>query len=85
MVKKFISKQISNEIPNPLINFIWYLWETYCSSSNESIFILVPCSKGQRVTILHTEISTVQDFGTAITATIVVRKSGDNYYMSLKQ
>jgi len=84
MVKKFISKQISDEIPSPLINFIWYLWETYCDSDNESIFMLSPCTKGQRVTILHTGMSTEQDFGTAITATILIRKSGDNFYMSLK-
>jgi len=85
MAKKIISKQISDEIPNPLINFIWYLWETYCDSADESIFMLIPCTNGQRITILPLEKSTEQNFGTGITGTILIRKNGENFYMSLKQ
>ena len=85
MSKRFISEQLLSEMSRPLINFIWYLWEMYCDpTAAEYLFILQPCAKGQRIVILHIDKTIEQDFGTAINATILIKKDGANYYMSRK-
>lgn len=33
----YTSEKLSRELPRPLINFLWYLWETY-GNPNESEF-----------------------------------------------
>ena len=83
MNEKFISEELVQEMPQSLLNFIWYLWETYCDPTvSESLFMLKPCSKGQRVIINSIGKTVEQDFDTAINTTIAIRKDGTKYYMS---
>ena len=83
MDDNYVSEELLKEIPQSLINFLWYLWDVYCDPDSEvSLLLLQAEDDGQRVTI-HPEIMTIkQDFGTAITATILIRKEGSKYYMS---
>ena len=83
MDDNYVSEELLKEIPQSLINFLWYLWDVYCDPGSEASLLLLQAEDGgQRVTI-HPEIMTVkQDFGTTITATILIRKKGSKYYMS---
>ena len=84
MVERYVSVDLMNELPKPLINFLWYLWYVYCDPyADESPFTLIQSSaKGQRVDIPYVNITVEQDFGTAIEATILIQKEGAKYYMS---
>ena len=83
MCDRFISMHLLNEIPRPLIYFIWYLWDVYCDpTANESLFLLKPGITGQRVTIQHINKTIEQDFGTAIEVTVTIQKNGSKYHMS---
>ena len=83
MAEKFVSERLLDELPNSLINFIWYLWEVYCDPAiEESLLSLQSGISGQRVIITQINKSVEQDFGTAIDATIAIRRDGSKYYMS---
>ena len=83
MDERFISERLLEEMPRPLINFIWYLWEIYCdSTANESQFILKSDGNSQSVTIPHIDKTIQQYFGAAIDATIIIRKNDTKFYMS---
>ena len=83
MAEKYVSERLLNELPNSLINFIWYLWEVYCDPAiEESLLLLQSGSSSQRVFIPQINKSVEQDFGTVIDAIIVIRRDGSNYYMS---
>ena len=83
MAEKYVSERLLNELPKSLINFIWYLWEVYYDpTAKESLLILQPGSRGQRVVIPQLDKSIEQDFGTAIDVTILIRRDGSKYYMS---
>jgi hypothetical protein len=81
MPERFVSEGLRRELPNAMLNFIWYLWELYCDPDNEvSVLELRPGDKGQRVTVAGQAVE--QDFGTAVEAQIVILKSGNIYLMS---
>ena len=83
MAEKFVSERLLKELPNSLINFLWYLWEVYCDpATEESRFVLQSGKSGQRVIIPHIDKSFEQDFGTAIDVTILIHRNGSDYYMS---
>ena len=83
MGEKYISELLLNELPNSLINFIWYLWEAYFdTATEESLFLLQSGKGGQRVILPQLNKFIEQDFGTAIDAIILIRRDGSNYYMS---
>ena len=83
MIEKFVSEQLLSQMPLPLLNFLWYLWDVYCDpNSAESILLLQPGEGCQRVTIPMAGKTVEQDFGTYIDATILIRKDGTKYYMS---
>jgi hypothetical protein len=83
MVEKYASERLLDELPRPLINFIWYLWEAYCDQTvEESVFLLKPGESGQRVVISQFDKSVEQDFGTSIDATILIQRDGSKYCMS---
>ena len=83
MIEKHVSERLMREMPRFLINFIWYLWDTYCDpDTEESLFLLQSDGNGQRVTIPLIDKTVVQDFGTAFNTTITIRKDGFKYYMS---
>ena len=85
MTEKYVSERLVNEMPRPLINFLWYLWEAYCDPIiQDNIFLLYPGDSGQRVTVLLVEKTVELEFGTAIDSIIVIRKEGSKYYMSRK-
>ncbi len=70
MSGRFVSDELRREIPNALLNFLWYLWELYCDPNTEvSIFTLEVGDKGQCVTVSGQTVE--HDFGTAIEAKIV--------------
>ena len=83
MNERYVSEQLAKEAPRSLLNFIWYLWETYCDpAAGKNQFMLQPCTNGQRIVIDSTSKTVEQDFGTAIYAVIVIQKDGEKYYMS---
>ena len=83
MGEKYVSDLLLNELPNSLINFIWYLWEVYFdTATEESLFLLQSGKDGQRVIIPQLNKSIEQDFGTAIDGIILIRRDGSDYYMS---
>ena len=83
MNERFISEELLNEMPRPLINFLWYLWEVYCDEADdESLFILQSGIIGQCITIQTTGKTVEQDLGTAIDTEILIRKEGAKHYMS---
>ena len=87
MIERFVSEDLLDEVPRPLINFIWYLWDVYCDEAGdegESLFVLEPGEAGQRVTLQRTGKTVEQDFGTEVAAVILVRKKGMKRCMSRK-
>ena len=83
MIEKYVSECLIGEIPKPLINFIWYLWEAYCPPTiKECQFLLQTGENGQRVTIPQINKSFEQDFGTAIDVVVLIRREMEKCYMS---
>ena len=83
MNEKYISEQVLDELPRPLINFLWYLWDVYCDPRAECVLLLLqPSGSSQKVTIPEINKAVEQDFGVAIDATIVICKDGAKYLMS---
>ena len=83
MIEKYVSEQLLVELSNPLIVFIWYLWEVYCDpESNENIFLLRSGENGQRITILPLNKIVEKDFGKKVDTTIRIQKHERKYYMS---
>ena len=89
---KYVSNVLINELPNFLINIIWYIWELYCDRSikESNTLILQPINGKQQIVIPVINKTIEQDFGMEpVEATIVIRKyvngSGKvEYYMSRK-
>ena len=85
MCEKYISERLMNDLTNPLINFLWYLWELYCDPNDgDNIFILSSDGNGQTVKIHSIDKTVNQDFGTNINAEIIIHKDGTKYFMSYK-
>lgn len=83
MTEKYVSERLLDELPRPLINFLWYLWEVYCDTdANESLLVLQPGEIGQRIIIPNADKTVEQDFGTKVEATITIQKIGLKYFMS---
>ena len=85
MTEKYVSERLLNEMPRPLINFLWYLWEMYCNPvAGDIIFVLRSGDNGQQVTMPLIGKTVEQEFGASIDSTILIRKEGSKYFMSRK-
>lgn len=84
MQEKYVSERLMKEEPQSLINFLWYLWETYCEKDKESRFLLQTEGDESRLNITICSIgkTITENFGTSINSTIVVHIDGSNCYMS---
>jgi len=83
VTEQYVSLQLLDELPKPLIRFLWYLWEVYCDpATEESSFLLQVGDSGQRVTILPIDKTVEKDFGIATDVRILIRKDGVKYCMS---
>lgn len=82
-MQKFVSERLTKQVPRSLINFLWYLFETY-RKENENRFILRTDGDERQlnITICSANKTIVQDFGININTAIVIRTDGENYYMS---
>lgn len=84
MQEKFNDEKVIRELPNALINFLWYLWETYCNNE-ETIFVLSQSDSGesrQTVRICAVDKSITKDFGISINAEILIQKNNNDFCMS---
>ena len=80
----FTSEQLSQSIPRPMINFLWYLWYTYHDPEESEFQVSVKTADdhdGLHFTVHSTGISTIQDFGSQIEAAIVIRQAGERCFM----
>jgi len=83
--EKYISEKIVKEIPNSLINFLWYLWELHCDPNDSEVHIkLHSDGDSQAVTLLSADKTATQNFGTSINADITIIKEDTRYYMSYR-
>ena len=84
MQRKYISEQLLYELPRPLINFIWYLWDTYYDRYSPAWEITLNGDDrtSAQIFIIQSIGKTVaQDFGCHITADIAIRKYGARIFM----
>ena len=78
MLDKYLSERLLNEIPRPVINFIWYLWDVYHSPCETEFQVLLRVEEGlnQQFIIYSVGISISQDFNYSINTDIAIRKEG---------
>lgn len=84
MPNRYTSEQLLQELPRPLLNFLWYLWDTYCDPDDPEFRITLQDTEdtnGQRFFIHGNGKTLTQDFGCHIAADIVIRKDGARYFM----
>ena len=82
MSTAFTSERLLREHPRPLLNFLWYLWETnYDPCETEFRITLQNDNKGQQFLIHSTGDIITQDLGCCVNAEIVVRKCCTRYFM----
>ena len=81
MVEKYVSEQLLKDISRPLLNFLWYLWETYCDAM-ESRFTLQSDGQSQQVTIHAAGKTITKDLGSNMNAGIVIYRFGADAYMT---
>jgi hypothetical protein len=85
---KYVSNELIEELPQPLINFLWYIWEVHFKNAEETKFLLETSDNGLRIAIPALDKTIEQDFGVAVSATIIIRKgkswrkNRSKYYMS---
>lgn len=83
MFEKFITKELLAELPNALIVFLWYIWETYCDLTVcENRLILAAKGSMQKIIIASTDKVIEKDFGTSFDMEILFYKEGLKCYMS---
>ena len=83
MFDKYTSERLLQELPRPLVNFIWYLWEiNYDPNAAEfRVTLQDGGSDGQRFIIHSTGSTVTQNFGPGIDTEIVIRRAGERYFM----
>ena len=80
----YTSEQLFREIPHPLLNFLWYLWEVYHSKSESDFYITLQYTEGingLHIFIPAAEVTITQEFGYNINANIIVSKIAARYFM----
>ena len=61
MYEKYVSEKLLRELPRPLLNFLWYLWDTYSYTDLSEVRILLRGTEdanGQCFTV-HTTSETI--------------------------
>lgn len=84
MHEKYTSKRLLWELPRPLLNFLWYLWDTYndpCDSEFRVALRNSDDADGQQFVIHSAGITVTQSFGCSVNAEIAVRKDGTRCFM----
>jgi hypothetical protein len=83
MPEKFTSDQLARELPRPLLNFLWYLWETYHSpwESECRVTLRDGGADGLRFEVSPAGVSVAKDFGCRKEAEIAIRRYGSAYFM----
>jgi len=84
MFEKYTSERLPRELPRPLLNFLWYLWETYNDPCGIEFRVTLQDSgdiSSQQFLIHSVGIAVTQNFGGSVNAEIVVRKDGTRYFM----
>ena len=84
MLDNYTSEKLLRELPRPLLNFLWYLWETYDGLCSPEFRITLQSAENvnaQSFYIQSTGKTITQDFGCCINADIVIRKEGTKYFM----
>ena len=84
MPNKYTSEQLLQDLPRPMLNFLWYLCYIYYDPSSPEFRVTLqidePTSK-QRFTVHTTGDVTIQDFGCSINAEILIRTDGTRCIM----
>ena len=84
MAEKYTSQRMISELPHPMINFLWYLWEVYYIPTGGEFRITLSSTGdlNNQVFVIHTTDETItQNFNCAVNAGVVVRKCGQRYFM----
>ena len=84
MPNKYTSEQLLQDLPRPMLNFLWYLWDIYHDPSKPEFRVTLqidePTGK-QQFTVHTTGDVTIQDLGCNINAEIVIRTCGTRCIM----
>ena len=83
MLEKFTSERLLQELPRPVINFIWYLWEVYNHSSKSEFYVILQDGGAgkQQFFIPAVDLTISQDFDCNINVSIVIRNGGFRVFM----
>jgi hypothetical protein len=83
MIEKYVSLDLLNKLPKSLINFLWYLWEIHDDPGEaQSLIYLQQGDNGQQITFVASSKVIEQNFGTAVNATVTIKKESEKYFMS---
>ena len=79
---RYISTELLNKLSDPLINFIWYLWDAYFNpDTKEAIFHLEATKNGQRVAMPSIHKVIEQNLGISTNMTIIIQKEEGKHHM----
>ena len=83
MSSSYTSERLLRELPHPLINFIWYLWETYCNPNEQEFRVALHDSgaDGQQFVINSAGTAITKNFDCCVETDIAIRKVEDRYFM----
>ena len=81
MNERYISERLLQELPRPLVNFVWYLWEMYGDADNAVFRVTITDADGQRFYVHATGDTIIQDFGCRTDADIAIRREGSRAFM----
>ena len=84
MHDKYTSEKLLRELPRPLLNFLWYLWDTYSNPEALEFRILIKAASdadGQLFIINSIGKTVTQDLGYNIETDIVIRNNGTRFFM----
>ena len=84
MPNKYTSERLLHDLPRPMLNFLWYLWDIYYDPSTPDFRITLQIDEptNKQHFIIHTTGDvTTQDLGFSINAEIVIRTCGTRCIM----
>lgn len=84
---QYTAEQLLHDLPRPLLNFLWYLFDTY-SVPGEMEFVITlqdGDGSGQRFVIPCACVDITKNFGCHITADIAIRECGTRFFMEYAQ
>ena len=85
MFEKYTSERLLRELPRSLLNFLWYIWETYSNPGETEFHITLDGDASGQKFIIHSTGETVTEaFGCHIDADIVIRKVGARFFMEYR-